>query len=113
DGSDKKLGSRGFGQSILSLTDPITERRGPYLRGYPDKDACRSALSADGKLAAFTGGALADEIVIWETATGKQLQHLGGKLGTPPPLPRPRSPNGSPGARPVGTRLRRGCTSAI
>jgi WD40 repeat protein len=77
---------QGHGQKVLHLTDPKKSRSGPFLKcalGIRERDGCPSAVSADGKLAAFAAGELGDEMVIWETATGKELRHLGGKLGTP------------------------------
>ncbi|HZZ80251.1 MAG TPA: caspase family protein [Gemmataceae bacterium] len=83
DGSAKKIGKRGHGQSILTLDDPITERKGPYVVGGELAHSARGAISPDGKLAAMVGaGAFQNEIVLWESATGKVLHHLGKELTT-------------------------------
>ncbi len=73
----------GTGQSSLSLGDEFQESKGAFLPSEIHRGigGC-SAVSADRKWTAFTGGTYADEVLIREFASGKQ-HHLGGKLGTP------------------------------
>jgi WD40 repeat protein len=84
DGTNKKAGPHGIGQSILSLADLKEERSKAFLpsRG-PEEIAFPGAVAADGKVAAVVGGTDQDEVLLWDVTTGELLHHLGSQTGAP------------------------------
>jgi WD40 repeat protein len=84
DGSDRKTGPRGTGQSILSVADLKEERGKAFLpTGRTNDIVSLGAAAADGKVAALVGGNEQNEILLWDVTTGTPLHHLGGEMRTP------------------------------
>ena len=82
DGSAKKFGKRGHGQSVLTLGDSITESHGAALARRRLRPGRPGRPFSRWQGAVLTGGTHQNEILIWDVATGDLLHHLGRQLTT-------------------------------